>query len=233
MSCGQNLKSEAGQQQTTQDQTKRAIHGLSSSDVRTDTKAVLSLVFGILSVTILWVLAGIPAVVLGHMSRSSIRKSVGELKGEGMALAGLIMGYISVATIPVILILATMAIPSLLRARQVAQESLAVAQLGRINTAQVTYPANHGVYGTIPQLVADGLLDGRFTGTIAGYMYFVKAEGNDYLATATPISPNAGRYGFMSTSDAVIRYQTSASDTCTPCFPAGQAGAQWTKQLVP
>jgi type II secretory pathway pseudopilin PulG len=66
-----------------------------------------------------------------------------------MALAGLITGYISVAVIPVILIIAAIAIPSLLRSRQVAQESAAVSNLRTINTAEVTYLSTQGGdYGT-------------------------------------------------------------------------------------
>jgi competence protein ComGC len=197
-----------------------------SSGAQTDTKAVLSLIFGILSLTVLWILAGIPAVILGHMSRSSIRKRMGELKGEGMALAGLIMGYISIATLPLILIIATIAIPSLLRARQVAQESSAVAQLRTINSAEVTYLAEHrGEYGSISQLVREGLLDERFAGPVAGYRFSVAAAGNEYVATATPVSPNAGRYGFMSTADAVVRFQQFPNAACSPCFPPGRAGS--------
>ncbi|MBZ5532955.1 MAG: DUF4190 domain-containing protein [Acidobacteriia bacterium] len=47
----------------------------------TDGKATASLVLGILSVTCLWIFAGIPAVVLGHMSRKKIQESMGRLKG--------------------------------------------------------------------------------------------------------------------------------------------------------
>ena len=41
------------------------------------------------------VLTGIPAIVLGHLARRQIRRT-GE-RGEGMALAGLILGYAGVA----------------------------------------------------------------------------------------------------------------------------------------
>src|SRR5229473_2261001 len=64
-----------------------------------DGKAVVSLILGILAIFPFSIFAGIPAVVLGHISRSSIARSMGRLKGEGMALAGLIMGYLSVALI--------------------------------------------------------------------------------------------------------------------------------------
>src|SRR5947208_9919264 len=97
--------------------------------------------------------------------------------------------------VAIILIIATIAIPSLLRSRQSAQESSAVAQLRTINTAEVTYlSSNQGAYGSLPQLITQGLLDTRFAGSVSGYNYSVTASGTDYTATATPTSTNAGRF---------------------------------------
>src|SRR2546422_8132608 len=87
--------------------------------------------------------------------------------------------------VAIILIIATIAIPSLLRSRQAAQESSAVAQLRTINTAQVTYlSSNSGSYGSIPQLITQGLLDSRFSGSVSGYSFSVNASGSDYTVTA-------------------------------------------------
>ena len=55
---------------------------------------------------LIFVLPAIAAIILGHMSRSEIRKSNSQLKGEGMATAGLVMGYRAFAVIPLILIIA-------------------------------------------------------------------------------------------------------------------------------
>jgi len=149
---------------------------------------------------------------------------MGRLKGEGMALAGLIMGYVSVAFIPVILIIAAIAIPSLLRSRQASNESAAVANLRTINTAEVTYLSSKGSYGSLTNLVTAGLLDTRFTGPVSGYEFAIEVTGLDYRATATPTSINTGRYGFYSMAEAVIRYETAPSARCRPCFPAGRSG---------
>ena len=88
--------------------------------------------------------------------------------------------------VAIILIIATIAIPSLLRSRQAANESAAVASLRTINAAQVTYSATSGNYGTLAALIADRLLDESFTGTKAGYRYTVTAFGADYTAEAGP-----------------------------------------------
>src|SRR5919199_6611500 len=96
--------------------------------------------------------------------------------------------------VAIILIIATIAIPSLLRSRQAAQESSAVAQLRTINTAEITYlSSSGGQYGDINQLVAAGLLDSRFQGSVSGYQFSVQLLGvsnSDYSANAIPTSTN-------------------------------------------
>ena len=112
--------------------------------------------------------------------------------------------------VAIILIIATIAIPSLLRSRQAANESAAVANLRTINTAEVTYlSSSGGNYGDLPALVGAGLLDSTFTaGAKAGYNFNVTASGANYTATAIPASTNTGRFGYMSYPDAVVRYST-------------------------
>ena len=133
--------------------------------------------------------------------------------------------------VAIILIIATIAIPSLLRSRQMAQETAAVAQIKAINTAEVTYlSSNQGNYGDIPSLVTQGLLDSRFAppGIVSGYVYTLTASGSDYTVTAAPTSPNSGRYAYFSLPDAVIRYSTSATGCGGPggaCFQGNQSGA--------
>jgi hypothetical protein len=71
----------------------------------TEDKAVISMVLGILSLVGLSILAGIPAIILGKMSRDNIRASSGRLTGEGMATAGIVMGWVSVGIAVVFLLL--------------------------------------------------------------------------------------------------------------------------------
>lgn len=60
------------------------------------TLAIISLVSGLLGWTILPVLGAIAAVVCGHLAKKEIRESNGMLSGDGMALAGLILGYVQI-----------------------------------------------------------------------------------------------------------------------------------------
>jgi len=63
----------------------------------TSTAAIVSLSFGVASWLLLPILAAIVAVVAGHIARGEIRRSDGAIDGDGMALAGLILGYANLA----------------------------------------------------------------------------------------------------------------------------------------
>lgn len=80
--------------------------------VETSGKAIASLICGVLFFIFP---VAIAAVVLGHLSFSDICKSGGRLVGNGIATAGLILGYMGLAAVPFILIIAAIAIPNLLR----------------------------------------------------------------------------------------------------------------------
>lgn len=59
--------------------------------------AIASLIFGILGFTTCTFFPGIVAVICGHMAMGSTHPQTGNLGGRGMAVAGLILGYICVA----------------------------------------------------------------------------------------------------------------------------------------
>src|SRR6202521_971791 len=103
------------------------------ANAETSGKAVFSLICGLLFFIPLLFVA---AIVFGHLALSDIRKSAGRLKGTGIAVAGLVLGYMWIAGIPIILILAAIAIPNLLRARTVANEASAVASVRTLGIAE-------------------------------------------------------------------------------------------------
>jgi len=63
---------------------------------QTNVKALLALIAGILGWTLLPVLGSVGAIVLGHMARGEIRRSAGQQVGDGFAVAGLVLGWLSV-----------------------------------------------------------------------------------------------------------------------------------------
>lgn len=92
----------------------------------TDTKAIVSLVLGVL-----WLggLASIGAIVLGHLSRGEARRE--GRPPSGMALAGLILGYAGASFI-VIGILAAIAIPVFLNQSQKADSADVKSELRKV-----------------------------------------------------------------------------------------------------
>jgi type IV pilus assembly protein PilA len=128
--------------------------------------------------------------------------------------------------VAIILIIATIAIPSLLRSRQAANESAAVANIRTINTAEITYISSSGGFYTDLATLASagpsgGLLDSRFTANpVQGYNYTLTLSSakDDYTIFAAPAGNN-GRWGYYSTPDAVIRYSTQSA-----LAPTNQAG---------
>jgi hypothetical protein len=99
--------------------------------------AIWSLVLGILSLSCFWLLTAIPAVICGHLAYGRIRRSAGSLSGEGLALGGLITGYVSIAlSIFVIPLLAAIAIPNFVKARTTAQMNVCISHLRQIDGAK-------------------------------------------------------------------------------------------------
>jgi hypothetical protein len=58
--------------------------------------AIASLVLGIAGLTILPLLASVLAVILGYVARREIREHAGEVSGDGVALAGIVTGWIGI-----------------------------------------------------------------------------------------------------------------------------------------
>jgi hypothetical protein len=141
------------------------------------------------------------------------------LKGDGMALAGLITGYVGLAFVPFVLIIASITIPSLLRSRQVANEAAAVANLRSIHSAEEQFKASGTRYGDLRELITAGYLDDSFLRDKSGYTFSVTVLLTEYTATALPASTNTGRYGYFIDPNGVVRY----SETAT-LAPPGQNG---------
>jgi len=62
----------------------------------TSSLSVVSLVFGILGWTLVPAIGALIAVITGHMARAEIRRSGGQMEGDGMAVAGLVLGWLAI-----------------------------------------------------------------------------------------------------------------------------------------
>jgi type IV pilus assembly protein PilA len=142
--------------------------------------------------------------------------------------------------VAIILIIAAIAIPNLLRSRMAANEASAVGSIRTINTSAVTYSSTYPNVGFPPSLAALGgpspctalstascLLDAVLAaGTKSGYVFAWTSDGNTpsvgYAVTGTPVTVGTtGQRMFCSDQSGVIRYDPSGTG-CTAASAALQ-----------
>jgi prepilin-type N-terminal cleavage/methylation domain-containing protein len=152
-------------------------------------------------------------------------------KANGFSLIELLI------VVAIILIIAAIAIPNLLRARISANEASAVSSIRTIQQAELSYTTSYPNSGYAAQLANLGganpcvpspanacLIDQSLAGgTKAGYMFTamggnpVNGANTSYVIGAAPISFNqSGVRLFCSTEDNVIRWDANASKSTTP-----------------
>jgi prepilin-type N-terminal cleavage/methylation domain-containing protein len=152
---------------------------------------------------------------------------MGKRKQRGFSLIELLI------VVAIILIIASIAIPNLLRARMSANEASAVAAVRTVNTAQISYNSVYPTVGYAATLAVLGgtncappsptgacLIDTQLaSGTKAGYTFTMSGvtgtPASTYQIIAAPISPNqTGVRYFCSFADAVPRSSVTAIATC-------------------
>jgi type IV pilus assembly protein PilA len=148
--------------------------------------------------------------------------------------------------VAIILIIAAIAIPNLLRARMAANESSAVASIRTINTAEITYSSSYPTVGYAPNLSSLGGItpctpssttacligSDLAAGAKSGYNFVAIGAGGPpavmYYATAVPVQVNqTGVRSFCSFEDAVIRVQPTGAGipseaACEALLPLNQ-----------
>ena len=145
-------------------------------------------------------------------------------KQKGFSLIELLI------VVAIILIIAAIAIPNLLRSKMAANEASAVGSIRTINTAQVTYSSSWGTgYAAALANLGDGganpcvaaaatacLIDGVLAGgTKSGYTFTSAGTlanagvNNGFQVTATPaVVGTTGQRAFCSDQTGVIRFNT-------------------------
>jgi type IV pilus assembly protein PilA len=161
-------------------------------------------------------------------------------KQKGFSLIELLI------VVAIILIIAAIAIPNLLRARISANESAAVGALRTVNTAEISYNSTYPTVGfaSTLQILGDGgtatncggstaptstgacLIDSALeSGTKSGYSFAISnvtgTPFSTYNIIAQPVTPNqTGVRYFCSFADAVVRNNGAASiSSCTTSVP--------------
>jgi type IV pilus assembly protein PilA len=151
-------------------------------------------------------------------------------KQKGFSLIELLI------VVAIILIIAAIAIPNLLRSKMAANESSAVGSMRTLNTASVTYNTSYGGYpasmavlgpiaagGTASSTLADLIDSVLASGIKSGYTFAWTAGSTDangnilsYNITASPSSPGVtGQRYFYTDQSGVIRADSAAAATAT------------------
>jgi prepilin-type N-terminal cleavage/methylation domain-containing protein len=152
-------------------------------------------------------------------------------KQKGFSLIELLI------VVAIILIIAAIAIPNLLRARISANESSAVGNLRTINTAEVAYQTSFPSVGyaaaladlagaacplPVPTATSACLIDitlGAATTKTpgkSGYYFTYTSTGGDYLNLATPVTQGStGVKNFATDSSGVIHFNSGAAAALT------------------
>jgi len=141
--------------------------------------------------------------------------------------------------VAIILIIAAIAIPNLIRSKISANEAAAVSNIRTVNTAQTTYQIAYPSVGYANNLsklafpAPGGSIDQNSAGLLdwiigcasqpcqkTGYYFsIVNASGNpidNYGVTAVPVSPgNTGVRGFCGSQKSSITYDPNSGTNCT------------------
>ena len=150
---------------------------------KTSALAIWSLVLGILSLTCFSIFSAIPGVICGHKALSRIKGSGGTMSGQGLAIGGLVTGYIGMAmAIFLVPMMLAIAIPNFVRARETAQMNACINNLRMIDGAKQQWALEQRKQPTdvpVESDVLQYLKTGQMPKCPAGGDYKINAAGED------------------------------------------------------
>lgn len=145
--------------------------------------AIVSLVCGILGFGCVF-FTGIPAIITGHMALSRIKASNGTIGGEGLALAGTILGYITTfifGTIAVIALITGLATPVILKAKKEADHAKTISEMSLIGLDLDEFAATDGRYPNAEEFLVVTELPEVPRSMEGTWVYFPDADPNEMV----------------------------------------------------
>ena len=119
-------------------------NGVGRAAVPTSTLAIWSLVLGILALPLAG-LTAIPAVICGHLALGKIKRSGGTQAGGGLAIAGLVTGYLGFCILG-IAVLAGLTAPLVIRQKKKADQTEAISNARAIGIALFEFESEYNSY---------------------------------------------------------------------------------------
>ncbi len=119
--------------------------------------AVASLVLGILGLPTLGIvgIGALTGIILGVIALIRAKNNPATYGGKGVAIGGIITNCVALALVPVIGIIAAIAVPSLLRARVSANEAVAIGDARSVISAEMSYASSNGGYYDILECLSN------------------------------------------------------------------------------
>lgn len=108
--------------------------------------AIASLVLGIVGLLCCGIITGIPAVICGFVARGKIRKD-SSLSGEGLATAGLVLGFLSLITTAIFFVVGTSAVKGMKGVAEFGQTAIALTEAQKIQGAMQKMEAKRAATG--------------------------------------------------------------------------------------
>lgn len=176
--------------------------------------AIFGLVLGIIGFFTFGIVGvgAIVGIIVSAMALSRVKSDPWKYGGRGLAIAGLVLNILALVSVVPLGMIAAIAIPNLLAARNAANEGSAIRTMQTISAAQSTYYANSGKYGTMEELAQAGLIDAVLvSGNKNGYKFDVQFDPETppsvgYHAYGLPvIYQKTGRRSFYVDETSVIR----------------------------
>jgi hypothetical protein len=160
---------------------------MTSEPKQTSGISITSLVLALLGLSI-------PAIICGHIGRSQIKKNSETLAGEGLALAGLIIGYIQIGLFTLMIpLMAAIAIPSFVQAKEFSQQALCVNNMRMIDVVKDQAALEHNL--TAGESVSEDLLSESLQVPVSSMLC---PKGGVYSINPVGVEPTCTEHGAIS-----------------------------------
>ena len=196
--------------------------------------AIASLVMGILTLFCSLFMA-IPAIICGIIALVKIGKSQGQLKGNGFAIAGIVVpAVLSLVVVPMLL---AILMPALSKTKMIAQRVVCSTNMQGLSTAMIVYMNDYDDQYPTPDQWCDLLIqevdvspksfqcpldsEGAYSYAINGNLYKISDDKFPPAQMVAIFEADLGRNGAGGLDDVMLRHEQGGQLGCNITFADG------------